>query len=262
MLVAANVRRPSTTRILPFPTALAAAAAIGGCGDAAKPGATPAAAAAPTAPAPAPTPMPAARRRTRAQLTVHVTRATPLRARPGGPPLARLATTTRFGSPTVVPVVRRSGRWLGILTSELSNGRVGWIPAGAGLRAHSTDYRIDASLRRREVLVRRGGRIVTHFLVAVGGASTPTPTGTFAVTDKLLTGDAASPYGCCILALSGHQTNTPQGWGGGDRVAIHATNLPGSIGTAVSLGCLRAPTAAVRRLVSTVPLGTIVRIRA
>ena len=35
--------------------------------------------------------------------------------------------------------------------------------------------------------------------------STPTPTGRFAVTDKLADARAASPYGCCILALSGRQ---------------------------------------------------------
>jgi lipoprotein-anchoring transpeptidase ErfK/SrfK len=82
------------------------------------------------------------------------------------------------------------------------------------------------------------------------------------VTDKLLTTDPGSVYGCCILALSARQPHTPQGWGGGDRVAIHATNLPETIGTAASLGCLRAPAEEARRLVHTVPLGTIVTIRA
>jgi len=102
---------------------------------------------------------------------------------------------------------------------------------------------------------------VRRFPVAVGSPSTPTPTGRFAVTDKLLTGDASSPYGCCILALSGRQPRTPQGWGGGDRLAIHATPLEETIGTAASLGCLRAAGRVMRRLVATVPLGTVVTIR-
>ena len=104
--------------------------------------------------------------------------------------------------------------------------------------------------------------MVLRFPVAVGGPGTPTPTGRFAVTDKLLTEDPSSPYGCCILALSAHQPHTVQGWGGGDRIAIHATDLPETIGSAASLGCLRAPAADVRRLVRSVPLGTVVTIRA
>jgi L,D-transpeptidase catalytic domain len=196
------------------------------------------------------------------QPTVHVTRSTALRSRPGGPVIGRIVPRTEFGSPTVLAVVRQSGSWLGVVTSTLPNGRIGWISARAALEAHSNAWRIDASLRRREVVVRRDGRIVSRFPVAIGAPSTPTPRGRFAVTDKLLTTSATSPYGCCILALSGHQSSTPQGWGGGDRIAIHATNLPETIGTEASVGCLRAPTEAIRRVVRTVPLGTIVVIRA
>ncbi|ADB50221.1 L,D-transpeptidase [Conexibacter woesei] len=196
------------------------------------------------------------------RVVVHLKRPTALRSRPGGPVVARLRPRTSFGSPTVLPVLRGSGRWLAVLSSELPNRRAGWISADATLEAHYTRYRIDVSLGRREVVVRNDGRVVSRFPVAIGGPGTPTPQGRFAITDKLFTHDASSPYGCCILALSGRQTNAPQGWGGGDRIAIHATNLPETIGTEASLGCLRAPTAAIRRAVNTVPLGTIVTIRA
>ena len=193
---------------------------------------------------------------------MHVTTPVRLHSRPGGPVVTRLAPKTEFDSPTVLPVVRRRGGWLGVLTTKLPNGRIGWISANAALVPYRTRFRIDASLRRREVVVRRGARVLMRFPIAIGGSSTPTPTGRFAVTDKLLTNDPSSPYGCCILALNATQPHTPQGWGGGDRVAIHATNLPESIGTAVSLGCMRAPTEAVRRAVRIVPLGTIVTVRA
>lgn len=196
------------------------------------------------------------------RLTVHVTRPVRLRSTPGGPVIGGIVPRTEFDSPTVLPVVRERGGWLGVLATALPNGKIGWIAANTGLVTYRTPYRIVASLGRREVVVRRSGRVVLRFPVAIGGPSTPTPTGRFAVTDKLLTQDPGSPYGCCILALSAHQPRTPQGWGGGDRVAIHATNLPESIGTAASLGCLRAPTAAMRRAVRLVPLGTIVTVRA
>lgn len=196
------------------------------------------------------------------QPTVHVTRATALRSRPGGPVVARIGPRTEFGSPTVVPVVRQRGAWLAVVTSALPNGRIGWISARARLEGHRTGWRISVSLGRRQVVARRDGRVVSRFPVAIGGPGTPTPRGTFAVTDKITTGNPSSPYGCCILALTGHQTKTPQGWGGGDRIAIHATNLPQTIGTEASVGCLRAPTAAIRRLVDVVPLGTLVTVRA
>lgn len=196
------------------------------------------------------------------RLTVQVTQPVELRSRPAGRVVGRLAPRTEFGSATVAPVVARRGSWLGVISSALPNGRVGWIAANAGLVAYRTPWSIAASLRRRQVVVRRDGRVVLRFPVAVGGASTPTPTGRFAVTDKLLTNDPSSPYGCCILALSAHQPHTPQGWGGGDRIAIHATDFPETIGSAASLGCLRAPEADARRLVRAIPLGTVVTIGA
>jgi lipoprotein-anchoring transpeptidase ErfK/SrfK len=169
---------------------------------------------------------------------------------------------TEFRSDTILPVVRQKDGWLGVISKELPNGQIGWIAANTGLITHRTRWRVTADLSRREVVVRRSGSVVQRFHVAIGSPSTPTPTGRFAVTDKLLTNDPASVYGCCILALSARQPHTPQGWGGGDRVAIHATNLPETIGTAASLGCMRAPAEEARRLVRTVPLGTVVAIRA
>lgn len=247
--------------------ALALVGAAAGCGGG---DGTPAALAQPpqTAPTTTATTTPAAReardapRTPAGQLTVHVTRSTRLYAAPGGRVVTRIAPRTEFGLATVLPVVRRRGQWLGVLSKSLPNGRVGWISANAALVPYRTRWSVSVSLRHRVVVVRRAGRTMQRFTVAVGSPSTPTPTGRFAVTDKLFTGDPGSPYGCCILALNAHQPRTPQGWGGGDRVAIHATNLPESIGTAASLGCMRGPADQVRRAVNTVPLGTVVTIRA
>ena len=196
------------------------------------------------------------------RLTVQVTRPVRLRSSPGGPVVGGVLPKTEFRSDTILPVVRQRDGWLGVISKELPNGRIGWIAANTGLVSYRTRWSVVASLGRREVVVRRSGRVVQRIRVAIGSPSTPTPTGRFAVTDKLLTENPASVYGCCILALSAHQPHTPQGWGGGDRVAIHATNLPETIGTAASLGCLRAPAGEARKLVRTVPLGTIVTIRA
>jgi len=59
---------------------------------------------------------------------------------------------------------------------------------------------------------------------------------------------------------SGHQPNLPAGWIGGNRMAIHGT--PGSIGGAISHGCLRASDPDMVSLFARVPLGTPVFIHA
>jgi lipoprotein-anchoring transpeptidase ErfK/SrfK len=93
--------------------------------------------------------------------------------------------------------------------------------------------------------------------VAIGAPGTPTPAGHFYVTDKLA-GSAFGPdYGCCILALSGRQPNLPEGWSGGDRLAIHGSPTP-TWGHAASNGCLHAEEAELRNLMRTVSLGTSV----
>ena len=98
--------------------------------------------------------------------------------------------------------------------------------------------------------------------VAVGRPGTETPLGRFAVTDKLRTRRADSPYGCCALALSGHQPKLLPGWPGGDRLAIHATPQAASVGQAASLGCMRAHTGDMRALMRAVPLGAPVFVSA
>jgi lipoprotein-anchoring transpeptidase ErfK/SrfK len=96
---------------------------------------------------------------------------------------------------------------------------------------------------------------------AVGRPGSSTPTGRFAVTDKLAGSRYGSYYGCCILALSGRQPNLPSGWPGGDRLAIHGTNSPAKIGRASSAGCLYAERRVLRSLMRRLPLGAPVVIR-
>ncbi len=98
--------------------------------------------------------------------------------------------------------------------------------------------------------------------VAVGSRGHPTPEGRFSVTDKLKVTDPNSPYGCCVLALSGHQTKLPDDWPGGDRLAVHATTDVDSIGEPVSLGCMRVDVEQARWLIETIPLGAPIFIRA
>jgi len=88
-----------------------------------------------------------------------------------------------------------------------------------------------------------------------------TPTGRFAITDKLRFTDHSRAYGWGAIALTGHQTHIEPGWKGGDRLAIHGTSDQASIGLAASFGCLRARDADVRWLVHHAYLGSVMTIR-
>jgi lipoprotein-anchoring transpeptidase ErfK/SrfK len=197
----------------------------------------------------------------RRYLTAAIARRTRLYARPGGRVLHHLRPHTEFGSQTVLGVVARRGEWLKVAAAQLPNGRRGWVRSRAtDLGGTDYDIRVDRSARR--AAFRRDGRVLLRFPVAVGRPGNETPLGRYAVTDKLRPVEATSPYGCCALALTGHQTRLEPGWPGGDRLAIHGTPATWSIGQPVSLGCMRAPKRALRVLMRRVPLGAPVIVRA
>ena len=186
--------------------------------------------------------------------TAAVLRRTTLRASPNGRVVARIGPRTEFGSRRVLAVTGRRGGWLRVTASELDNGERGWVRASAA-RLSGTDIWIRVDRSKREATLRRDGRVLRRFPVAVGRPGTETPLGRFAVTDRLHTGRADSPYGCCAVALSGHQTKLLPGWPGGDRLAIHATPNPETVGREASLGCMRAYDRDIRVLMRQVPLG-------
>ena len=184
-----------------------------------------------------------------------------LRARPRGPALVRLGTRTEFGSPLRLGVAQERGAWLGVVSTRLSNGQLGWVRR-SDVRLSETSMSLTLDLSQRRLLLKRGDRVVRRMVVGIGRPSSPTPRGRFAVTDKL-SGYRYSPfYGCCIVALSAHQPNLPAGWTGGNRIAIHGTNNPASIGVPSSAGCPHAGYADMQALMQRVPLGAPVFVRA
>jgi hypothetical protein len=185
-----------------------------------------------------------------------------LREKPGGAAVVRVGSTTEFGSPRVLAVGARRGAWLGVVATERPNNRLGWVHRdNPALRLRRTGWSLHADLSERSLTLRKNGRRVHRLAVAIGRPGSETPTGRFAVTDKLSGSSYGPYYGCCILALSGHQPKTPPGWTGGNRLAIHGTDAPSTIGMAASAGCLRASDEDLRRLMAKVPLGTTVFIR-
>jgi lipoprotein-anchoring transpeptidase ErfK/SrfK len=174
---------------------------------------------------------------------------------PGGRRLASLPMRTPFGSPQVLWAPRISGQWLGVVSPLAGNGRLGWIPRSAASLSR-TSWELRVSLTARRLTVFNNGKPLEHYTVAIGKPSAPTPTGHFAVTDRLNTNDPSGPYGCCILAISAEAPHAIQGWSGGNRIAIHSTPETSSIGLPVSHGCMRLTLAEGRWLLAHIPLGT------
>ena len=182
-----------------------------------------------------------------------------LRDRPGGRVVARLRPKTEYGSPTIVWAAKRRGRWLGVTSTALRNNQIAWLDVLADRpRMWRSPLSLHADLSHRTLELLRGDKVLLRMNVGVGAPATPTPVGRFSVTDKLIPGRGVSYYGCCLLALSGHQPNLRPGWAGGDRIAIHG----GSTGGAASAGCLHASDADLRKLMKVIPIGTPVYIQA
>jgi lipoprotein-anchoring transpeptidase ErfK/SrfK len=193
-------------------------------------------------------------------LVAEVLSETEIRAAPYGRVLAHIQVRDEFGSPDVLAVEQVGPYWLGVLSPFAGNGRIGWIRRTAALLSR-TPYRLEASLSARSLIVRYEGRVVKRYSVGIGASWAPTPTGTFAVTDRLTTGNPGGPYGCCILALSATAPHAIPGWPGGNRIAVHATPDAQSIGQPDSHGCLHVTQDEARWLIYHVPIGTRVVIR-
>ena len=185
-----------------------------------------------------------------------------LRTKPNGRGriLARVGARTEFGSPQTLSIVLRKGPWVAVRSSELGNSQLGWVRADS-LRPLKRTTRIQVDLSEHTLSLVQDGVVRWRQAVAIGSSETPTPPGSFYITDKLPGPEFGPYYGCCILALSGRQPNLPEGWSGGDRLAIHGTPTP-DYGKAVTNGCIHLPGEYLRSLMREVPLGTPVDIRA
>jgi lipoprotein-anchoring transpeptidase ErfK/SrfK len=190
-------------------------------------------------------------------LAFHVRRRTQLRLGPDGKVVATITPHTGFRSPRILAVANRAPGWVLVRTS-VTGHHVGWLPSSAGV-LFSQPRTIVIDLSRRSLTVFHRDKLTDVYRVAVGAPGTETPRGKFAVTDRLRV-RPGTPYGCCILALNGHQSKIAQGWGGGDRIAIHATPDTWVLGKAVSHGCIRGSSKTLRQLMRRIRLGTQVTI--
>ncbi len=170
--------------------------------------------------------------------------------------------------PLVFGIVERQGRWLEVQLPVRPNGTTGWIHDSAVVVA-STTVSIQVSLTERRLRVLDQDAVLLDVPAGIGRPTTPTPTGTFTVTDTVPSANPTGGYGPVALALDGYSEaldrfGSENGSDGPDSnvpvLAIHGTNRPASVGQAQSNGCPRLLNDDVLRLADLAPAGTPVRI--
>jgi hypothetical protein len=147
--------------------------------------------------------------------------------------------------------------WFRVRLPVRPNGARGWIRRSA-VDATATNFRVAVRLREHDLTVRRGRITILRTRIGVGRSLSPTPTGTYYLSDLVRSTDPF--YGPYAFGLSAFSTVYTSFEGGDGQVGIHGTNAPAAIGTDVSHGCIRVKNTVIRRLARMLPLGTPVAI--
>lgn len=152
------------------------------------------------------------------------------------------------------------GGWLDVYLPERPNGSTGWVRSSEVSVARDPYY-VLVNLTAHMVTVWDGTKVFMRVPVGVGRAVSPTPDGTYYVTETVVTGDPEGPYGPYALGLSAHSDVYDEFDGGDGQIGLHGTDDPAGIGTDVSHGCIRMQNDDITRLAHVLPLGTPVVIR-
>ena len=187
----------------------------------------------------------------------------PITARPGGGKVVGTmpAGSRYFDTQHKAWILDRTenGRFGRVAVPYSGTRETGWIRLG-GLELSRTKYSVRADLSRHVIVVKRFDKTIMRIRAATGAPGSPTPPGNYFVTDRVSI-DGGGYLGSFAFGISGIQPNLPAGWSGGDQLAIHGTNDPGSIGKSSSAGCLRVSERALDRLKQVLRLGTPVIIK-
>lgn len=185
---------------------------------------------------------------------------------PAGTLTRELAKYTYYSLPLTLMAIDDAevdgATWFKVSLPAKPNGQTGWVRA-SDVVVSSTDVAVRVYLAEHELELVVGGNVVLTAPVAVGDPATPTPLGTFYVTDPIdLSGSPHGVYGAFALGLSGYSEALESFKGTLPQIAIHGTNQPRLIGQSVSNGCIRMHNADVTAVAEHVGLGTPVIVSA
>jgi lipoprotein-anchoring transpeptidase ErfK/SrfK len=169
-------------------------------------------------------------------------------------PRTVMSNKTEHGLQRVFLIAGQDGDRYKVLLAIRPNDSIGWVQT-SDLSVSDVNYWIRVSTSGKSITVGNGNQIVIQAPAAVGTGGTPTPLGTFYLTEVVR--PIWQPYlGPYAYATSAHSDVLTSFMGGDGMVGLHGTDAPGSIGHAVSHGCIRISNATITQLVGILPLGT------
>ncbi len=175
----------------------------------------------------------------------------------------RLPVADRYGFQTTVSLLERvkscHGRWYRVRLAAWPNGATGWVRS-TDVKTTRLRARILIDVSQHRLYFYKAGRLVLRSPAAIGKPSTPTPLGSFFVTQRFVVSPTTGPYGPRALGISAF-SDVLRTWTDGGPIGIHGTNERFSIGKPVSHGCVRLPNVRMISLFQRTPLGTPVLIR-
>ena len=154
-------------------------------------------------------------------------------------------------------VLQSSNGWLEVELPDRPNGSRGWISASQ-VTLHDLQYSLRVSTEQNTLALYRSTTLVTTYPVATGTGGTPTPHGSFYLTELLAPSNAG--YGPYAFGLSAFSAVLTSFGGGPGQIGLHGTDDAASIGKAASHGCIRMSNADITTLATTLPLGTPITI--
>lgn len=179
---------------------------------------------------------------------------------------AHLWTNTGFSNRRAVyPVLRHQvmedgSEWVQVRALRNRTQVKVWIPRWATRRVW-IDYKIKIDISSRLTTVYRAGKVARRFRVVVGTPSTPTPTGSWYVVDRMHLYNEWS-QGRWALATSAFSRVLKRFDGGQGQIALHARGTLGApVGTAASHGCVRFNNGDIAWMASHIPNGTTIQIQ-
>jgi lipoprotein-anchoring transpeptidase ErfK/SrfK len=175
---------------------------------------------------------------------------------PNGGVTTTLSARTDYLQPRTFLVVENQGDWLKVLLPMRPNNATGFIRA-VDVNLSEVPFEIRVNLEEHMLRMFKDGQEVLSSPVVIGAPNTPTPLGTFFITDPVdLRASPNGAYGAYALGLSGYSEVLFEFNGGPGQIAVHGTNNPGAMGQNISNGCIRVPNDIIVQIADQAPLGT------
>lgn len=177
---------------------------------------------------------------------------------PDGTLASTLANPQAAGAPLTFLVTETKKGWLQVSLPDRPNGSTGWIrPESVTLTR--LEYRLEVSTENNTLALYHDNDLMSTFTAATGTGGTPTPHGSFYLTELLApTNEGYGPFAFGLSAFS----DVLSSFGGGPgQIGLHGTNDAASIGRSASHGCIRLSNADITTLANLLPLGTPITIK-